>query len=455
MNSLPPAPAMSGSTSTSRPQHGKPVSGVTFDAVLDAHTTQHTDGSEQPATQTTQGSGEETSGTAEEKFNADLHDEGTTDSDNTEEALMNVVFPGVANLPVVDEAAHTLMSEAGQPATGRATASPASVGAVPAHNVGTAPHAPVALPITGEVAAEAVPSSQLAQQATTAQGGQVLSSSPAHVAAALTLVEGKGQTTTTGEATGTTTALGNQPITGSPQGVGAPTAPVSSSHTQPVQLPQHTAGTQATAETETARTVAATSSASAETATQPTTENLRPHALENAATQRTVTPAAPSERVQVSAPAQTFEPLTQQLKAPLAALRNASAGEHTFTVRVTPENLGPVQVRAHVSHDSVRVELIGATELVRDSLRAILTDLKRDMHSQGMTTQLSVSNTTSNSSTSDFARQDSNPGFTGHNNSSRNGTHSANTPTAGAPEQVAPASHPTDRTGVRSVDVLA
>jgi flagellar hook-length control protein FliK len=62
-----------------------------------------------------------------------------------------------------------------------------------------------------------------------------------------------------------------------------------------------------------------------------------------------------------------------------------------MTLSVTPENLGPVTVRAHVSPDGIRVELFAPNDAGREALRSILTDLRRDLSGAGMNTSLSLS----------------------------------------------------------------
>ena len=62
-----------------------------------------------------------------------------------------------------------------------------------------------------------------------------------------------------------------------------------------------------------------------------------------------------------------------------------------MTLSVTPENLGPVTVRAHVSADGIRVELFAPNDAGREALRTILTDLRRDLSGAGMNTSLSLS----------------------------------------------------------------
>lgn len=61
-----------------------------------------------------------------------------------------------------------------------------------------------------------------------------------------------------------------------------------------------------------------------------------------------------------------------------------------LTLRVDPEHLGPVQVRAHIGADGIRIELVGATDAARDSLRGLLTDLRRDLSATGMNATLSL-----------------------------------------------------------------
>jgi flagellar hook-length control protein FliK len=84
-------------------------------------------------------------------------------------------------------------------------------------------------------------------------------------------------------------------------------------------------------------------------------------------------------------------PLNDQLAKPLFTLRTASTGEHVMTVQVTPDNVGPVTVRAHVGADGIRIELIAPNEQGREALRGILADLKRDLSAGGMATSLDIS----------------------------------------------------------------
>ncbi|MGO4690013.1 flagellar hook-length control protein FliK [Glaciibacter sp. 2TAF33] len=100
-----------------------------------------------------------------------------------------------------------------------------------------------------------------------------------------------------------------------------------------------------------------------------------------------VAPAAPAASVAPAQPA----PLAAQVAAPLFTLVGAKPGEHVLSINVTPDNLGPVTVRAHVSADGVRVELFAPNDAGRDALRAILPDLRRDLAGSGLNSNLDLS----------------------------------------------------------------
>jgi len=72
-------------------------------------------------------------------------------------------------------------------------------------------------------------------------------------------------------------------------------------------------------------------------------------------------------------------------------LASAGMGEHTMTVAVNPENLGPVTVQAHISPAGIRMELFAANADGRDVLRQILPDLKRDLAGAGLNASLDLS----------------------------------------------------------------
>lgn len=92
----------------------------------------------------------------------------------------------------------------------------------------------------------------------------------------------------------------------------------------------------------------------------------------------TAAPSAPAM------PATAPQPVAQQLARPLFTLAHAGPGEHVLTVQLTPDALGPVTVRAHVTGHGMHVELFAASDAGRDAVRQILPDLRRD--SGGSTT---------------------------------------------------------------------
>ena len=97
-----------------------------------------------------------------------------------------------------------------------------------------------------------------------------------------------------------------------------------------------------------------------------------------------VADVAPPSRVQVPE-------LAQQISRPLQGLRSFGDGSHTITIRVTPDNLGPVAVHAHVSGENMRIELVAPTDQARAALRDILPDLRRDLSGAGGQASLDLS----------------------------------------------------------------
>uniref|UniRef100_UPI0025EF015A flagellar hook-length control protein FliK n=1 Tax=uncultured Arthrobacter sp. TaxID=114050 RepID=UPI0025EF015A len=84
--------------------------------------------------------------------------------------------------------------------------------------------------------------------------------------------------------------------------------------------------------------------------------------------------------------------LAAQLSRPVTALSGKAPGEHVLVLKVTPEDLGPVTVRALIGADSsVRVELFAPTDGGRDALKAVLAELKRDLAGSGLNASLDLS----------------------------------------------------------------
>ncbi|TFD80774.1 flagellar hook-length control protein FliK, partial [Cryobacterium fucosi] len=104
----------------------------------------------------------------------------------------------------------------------------------------------------------------------------------------------------------------------------------------------------------------------------------------------TATPVAAAAAPAPAAPTPAA-PLATQVARPLFSLAGAANGDHVLTISVSPDNLGPVTVRAHVNGDNIRVELFAPTDLARDALRAILPDLRRDLSGGGLTAHLDLS----------------------------------------------------------------
>ena len=116
---------------------------------------------------------------------------------------------------------------------------------------------------------------------------------------------------------------------------------------------------------------------------------LTPPAAPPAATPTTATaPLTPSPAPPAAA---VTQPLAAQMFRPLFSLAGAADGNHTLTISVTPDDLGPVTVRAHVSADGIRIELFSPSDGGRDALRQIMTDLRRDLAASGISANLDLS----------------------------------------------------------------
>ncbi|MFC0486977.1 flagellar hook-length control protein FliK [Sinomonas atrocyanea] len=89
-----------------------------------------------------------------------------------------------------------------------------------------------------------------------------------------------------------------------------------------------------------------------------------------------------------AAPPQGF---ADQLSRPVATLAQAGPGEHLMTVKVTPENLGPVTVQARIGADGVRIELFAPTDAGRAAVHSVLADLRRDLAGTGLGASLDLS----------------------------------------------------------------
>lgn len=63
-----------------------------------------------------------------------------------------------------------------------------------------------------------------------------------------------------------------------------------------------------------------------------------------------------------------------------------------MTLRVTPEDLGPLTVRAHIDGTGVRIELFAPGDAGREAVRHILPELRRGLEDSGASLSLSSHN---------------------------------------------------------------
>ncbi|MFF1830115.1 flagellar hook-length control protein FliK [Paenarthrobacter sp. NPDC058040] len=113
-----------------------------------------------------------------------------------------------------------------------------------------------------------------------------------------------------------------------------------------------------------------------------------PHAQLHVSAQAAPPPAAQP----LPQPATPPQPLAHQLTQPLFALASAKPGEHVMTLRVSPEDLGPLTVRAHIDGSGVRIELFAAGDAGREAVRHVLPELRRGLEDSGASLSLSSQN---------------------------------------------------------------
>ncbi|MCP1501885.1 hypothetical protein J2Y89_000629 [Curtobacterium herbarum] len=194
-------------------------------------------------------------------------------------------------------------------------------------------------------------------------------------------------------ASGATAAAQPTAPAGQPAAVAAATAAVAASEQHPAvrhtaaALPgaQSAAAAAATAATPAGHvaTAAGTDQGGASLPAGPGTVDA-PVVLPVPATTATVSSTPTAAPSAPAMPATAPQPVAQQLARPLFTLAHAGPGEHVLTVQLTPDALGPVTVRAHVTGHGMHVELFAASDAGRDAVRQILPDLRRD--SGGSTT---------------------------------------------------------------------
>ncbi|GAB2715810.1 flagellar hook-length control protein FliK [Arthrobacter bambusae] len=83
--------------------------------------------------------------------------------------------------------------------------------------------------------------------------------------------------------------------------------------------------------------------------------------------------------------------LLPQVSGPLFSLASAAPGSHVMTLKLSPENLGPLTVRAHIEGAGVRIELFAPGEAGREAVRSILPELRRGLGESGFGASLDLS----------------------------------------------------------------
>jgi flagellar hook-length control protein FliK len=106
-------------------------------------------------------------------------------------------------------------------------------------------------------------------------------------------------------------------------------------------------------------------------------------------------PAAPVTEVTAPAPVQVPD-MHQQLGPRITRLLTSGNGQHQITVRVDPEEFGPVRVVANISGDDVSVVLHASNEQGREALKVALADLRRDLEATGLRGSLDLATASGN-----------------------------------------------------------
>ncbi len=88
---------------------------------------------------------------------------------------------------------------------------------------------------------------------------------------------------------------------------------------------------------------------------------------------------------------QTAAALQPQLAKPLFTLAGAAHGQHIMTLKVSPEDIGPLTVRAHIDAAGVRIELFAPGDAGREAVRGILPELRKELTDAGFGASLDLS----------------------------------------------------------------
>ncbi|MDQ0097095.1 flagellar hook-length control protein FliK [Arthrobacter bambusae] len=110
-------------------------------------------------------------------------------------------------------------------------------------------------------------------------------------------------------------------------------------------------------------------------------------------------PASTPQQAPAAAPAGMATPtpqadpakLLRQVSGPLFSLAAAAPGAHVMTLKLSPEDLGPLTVRAHIDGAGVRIELFAPGEASREAVRSVLPELRRELGESGFGASLDLS----------------------------------------------------------------
>ncbi|WP_186307502.1 hypothetical protein [Microbacterium sp. 1.5R] len=170
-------------------------------------------------------------------------------------------------------------------------------------------------------------------------------------------------------------------------------------------------------------------------------------------------PAATSIAVvAASEPTASAGPITRAVAAQVSpvvvSIAQRPTGTHQLTMTVNPDSLGPVTVRAHIGQSGdVRVELIGATDAGRDALRAIVTDLRRDLAAAMPHASLSIAQGSAADAGADRGSQPFGAGANGDSAGGRDAAPDASAQAAhGDPRAAAARSAAASASGTASID---
>lgn len=268
-------------------------------------------------------------------------------------------------------------AEAGTSETGHLIPSTAGT-TLPVHGM-SVPVPPVALtdspatPVDGEAepsAERGLPHKPTARATVATSAGMV---SPTGTPAALVAGGAPGVSVQPDLADGATVSTDGVPPPAATAGAAASASASRASSAPVVSLPMASAGVASPAPTSTASAGAASPAEGGAPASAPPTPSI--------AAAVPATPTVTAAPLDGAAPASPVaRAVTAQVSPVVVSIAQRPSGVHQLTMTVKPDSLGPVTIRAHIGQGGdVRVELFGATDAGRDALRAIVTDLRRDL----------------------------------------------------------------------------